>query len=122
MFPNFAFQDAPFNLKYYDPNNIETEIAYMGCRTRVVANHFDQEREVTYRRGNLSFTSINLPRCAIVAKGDLNVFYQLLDQRLNLVADQLLERFESPARKHVYNFPFLMGQRRLDRFGKTGLG
>ncbi len=110
MFPNFAFQDAPFNLKYYDPNNVETEIAYMGCRTRVVANSFDPEREITYRRGNLSFTSINLPRCGILAKGDLSVFYKRLDDMLELAAAQLLERFEVQARKHVYNFPFLMGQ------------
>ncbi|MEA4888081.1 MAG: anaerobic ribonucleoside triphosphate reductase [Clostridiaceae bacterium] len=110
MFPNFAFQDAPFNLKYYDPNNVETEVAYMGCRTRVVANNFDPEREITYRRGNLSFTSINLPRCAILAKGDLSVFYKRLDNMLELAAAQLLERFEVQARKHVYNFPFLMGQ------------
>ncbi len=110
MFPNFAFQDAPFNLKYYDPNRVETEIAYMGCRTRVIANSFDESREETYRRGNLSFSSINLPRCAILANGDLNVFYRLLDARMELVTDQLLERFEVQARKRVYNFPFLMGQ------------
>jgi anaerobic ribonucleoside-triphosphate reductase len=110
MFPNFAFQDAPFNIKYYNPAIVETEIAYMGCRTRVVANCHDPEREITYQRGNLSFSSINLPRCAILAKGDLNAFYRRLDQMLLLVTDQLLERFEVQARKRVYNFPFLMGQ------------
>lgn len=110
MFPNFAFQDAPFNLRSYDPTRPETEIAYMGCRTRVVANVYDPEREITYRRGNLSFSSLNLPRCALLANGDLNCFYQELDQRLQLISDQLLERFEVQARKHVYNFPFLMGQ------------
>lgn len=110
MFPNFAFQDAPFNLATYDPHNPETEIAYMGCRTRVAANYYDQARQLTYRRGNLSFTSINLPRCAILARGDLNLFYRRLDAMLNLVAAQLLERFEVQARKKVYNFPFLMGQ------------
>ena len=110
MFPNFAFQDAPFNLQYYDPARVETEVAYMGCRTRVVANYYDQTREETYRRGNLSFSSINLPRIAILAKGDQKAFYQMLDQRLEMIADQLMERFEVQARKHVYNFPFLMGQ------------
>ena len=110
MFPNFAFQDAPFNLKYYDPTRVETEIAYMGCRTRVVANVADPDREITYQRGNLSFSSVNLPRCAILAKGDLQAFYARLDEELELVKDQLLERLEVQARKRVYNFPFLMGQ------------
>lgn len=110
LFPNFAFQDAPYNMKYYDPTRPETEIAYMGCRTRVVANVYDPEREQTFRRGNLSFSSINLPRCAILSKGDRKIFYKKLDNTLNLVADQLLERLEIQSRKRVYNFPFLMGQ------------
>lgn len=110
MFPNFAFQDAPFNLKLYEPGRIETEIAYMGCRTRVAANVYDKNRQETYRRGNLSFTSINLPRIAILAAGDRDKFFQMLDERMALVADQLLERLEVQSRKHVYNFPFLMGQ------------
>lgn len=74
LFPNFSFQDAPFNLKYYKEGHPETEIAYMGCRTRVVANAYDPSREVTARRGNLSFTSINLPRLAILARGDREAF------------------------------------------------
>ena len=110
MFPNFAFQDAPFNMKVYDPSRVETEIAYMGCRTRVAANVHDPERQETYRRGNLSFTSINLPRCAILANGSLEAFYSLLDQRMEMVFDQLLERLEVQSRKRVYNFPYLMGQ------------
>ncbi|MHB1484643.1 MAG: anaerobic ribonucleoside triphosphate reductase [Saccharofermentanales bacterium] len=110
LFPNFAFQDAPYNLKYYDPARPETEIAYMGCRTRVVANVYDPEREQTFRRGNLSFSSVNLPRCAILSKGDKKKFYKILDDTLELVADQLLERLEVQSRKRVYNFPFLMGQ------------
>ena len=114
MFPNFAFQDAPFNIKYYDPNRVETEIAYMGCRTRVVANVHDPEREITYRRGNLSFTSVNLPRCAILAHKDLQAFYGRLDVILELVASQLLERFDVQARKHVYNFPLPDGTGAVD--------
>lgn len=110
LFPNFSFQDAPFNIKYYDPSRPETEIAYMGCRTRVVANVYDPEREQTFRRGNLSFSTINLPRCAILSKGDRKVFYNLLEKTLKLVSDQLLERLEVQSRKKVYNFPFLMGQ------------
>jgi ribonucleoside-triphosphate reductase len=110
LFPNFAFVDAPFNLQYYDPKRPETEIAYMGCRTRVIGNVNDPSREQCNQRGNLSFTSINLPRLAIEAKGDLNAFYEGLDKMMNLCIDQLKERFEIQCRKHVYNYPFLMGQ------------
>jgi ribonucleoside-triphosphate reductase len=109
LFPNFAFQDAPYNMKYYK-GTPETEIAYMGCRTRVIANVNDTTREICPARGNLSFTSINLPRLAIKAKGDIKRFFDDLDRVLSLVIDQLLERFEIQCRKHVYNYPFLMGQ------------
>ena len=109
LFPNFSFLDAPFNAQYYK-GTPETEIAYMGCRTRVMGNVYDPEREVTPGRGNLSFTSINLPRLAIRAKGDLELFFDLLDAKLALVTGQLDERFEIQARKKVYNAPFLMGQ------------
>ncbi len=109
LFPNFSFVDAPFNLQYYK-GTPETEISYMGCRTRVMGNVHDPEREITTGRGNLSFTSINLPRLAIKSKGDIDLFFDLLDSKLNLVADQLDERFEIQCRKRVYNSPFLMGQ------------
>lgn len=110
LFPNFSFIDAPFNLQYYREGRPETEIAYMGCRTRVMGNVHDPEREITPGRGNLSFTSINLPRLAIRAKGDLDLFFDLLDQKLALVIGQLNERLEIQSRKKVYNMPFLMGQ------------
>ena len=110
LFPNFSFQDAPFNLKYYKSGHPETEIAYMGCRTRVMANNFDPTREVSNGRGNLSFTSINLPRLAIKANHNLDVFFDSLDQMVALVIDQLIDRFEIQARKCVRNYPFLMGQ------------
>ena len=110
LFPNFAFVDAPYNIKYYKEGRPETEIAYMGCRTRVIANVHDPEQEISNGRGNLSFTSINLPRLAIKANGDINRFFEDLDHKLDLVMEQLLERFEIQCRKHVYNFPFLMGQ------------
>ncbi len=110
LFPNFSFVDAPFNLQYYKPGHPETEAAYMGCRTRVMANVYDPTREICNGRGNLSFTSINLPRLGIKAKGDINRFFEDLDHKLDLCVDQLLERFEIQCRKHVYNYPFLMGQ------------
>ena len=109
LFPNFSFQDAPFNLPYYK-GTPETEISYMGCRTRVMGNVYDPEREITPGRGNLSFTSINLPRLAIRSHGDIDLFFDLLDSKLRLCVGQLDERFEIQAQKRVYNSPFLMGQ------------
>ena len=110
LFPNFSFVDAPFNKQYYKEGHPETEIAYMGCRTRVIGNVYDPTREVCPRRGNLSFTSINLPRIAIKAKGDVGWFFEELERLCNLVHDQLLERLEIISNKKVYNFPFLMGE------------
>ena len=110
LFPNFSFIDAPFNLQYYKPGDYNTEIAYMGCRTRVMGNHYDPSREVTCGRGNLSFTSINLPRLGIEAKGDIARFYEMLDERIDLVIRQLLHRFKIQCTKTVRNYPFLMGQ------------
>ena len=115
LFPNFSFIDAPFNLEQYK-GTYETEVAYMGCRTRVLGNHVDPEKAVTPGRGNLSFTSINLPRIGIKhglpqnEKTDLDAFYQELEEKMELVKDQLLERFEIQCSKHVYNFPFVYGQ------------
>ena len=110
LFPNFSFQDAPFNLQYYKEGHPETEIAYMGCRTRVIGNVNDPEREITYGRGNLSFTSINLPRIAILANKNIDWFFSELDRKIDLVVEQLRERFEIQAKKKVHNYPFLMGE------------
>ncbi len=110
LFPNFSFLDAPFNLQYYKPGDYNSEVAYMGCRTRVMGNVYDPNRESTCGRGNLSFTSINLPRLGIEAKGDLERFYQLLDEKIDLVIRQLLHRFKIQAAKKCRNYPFLMGQ------------
>ena len=110
LFPNYTFLDSPFNLQYYVPGRPETEVATMGCRTRVMGNVYDPTREISYSRGNLSFTSINLPRLAIESDGDEEIFYEKLNYMLELVAQQLLDRFEIQASKHIYNYPFLMGQ------------
>jgi ribonucleoside-triphosphate reductase len=109
LFPNFSFIDAPFNLQYYKPGKPETEIAYMGCRTRVIANNFDPSNEIVTGRGNLSFTSINLPRLGILSNQDIELFYKKLDGLIDLCIQQLLDRFEIQARKKVRNFMFLMG-------------
>ena len=116
LFPNFSFIDAPFNKMYYKPGDYRTEIAYMGCRTRVMANPANPSKEIVSGRGNLSFTSINLVRLGIKhgivsnKKTDMEGFYKELGEVMDLVKDQLLERFEIQCSKKVYNFPFLLGQ------------
>ncbi|HHP0338716.1 TPA: anaerobic ribonucleoside triphosphate reductase [Campylobacter lari subsp. concheus] len=110
LFPNFSFLDASFNAKYYKKGDYNSEVAYMGCRTRVMANVYDESKEITSGRGNLSFTSINLVRLAIEAKGNLELFYSLLKEKLELVYEQLLHRYKTQSLKKVKNFPFLMGE------------
>ena len=118
LFPNFTFIDAPFNLQYYKPGEYDTEIATMGCRTRVFGSCFKESDGHVSGRGNLSFTTINLVRIGIKhgiclkerKEADWSGFYKELDEKLELVKDQLLERYEFQANQHVRNFPFLMGQ------------
>ena len=117
LFPNFSFIDAPFNLEYYNPGDYKTEVGYMGCRTRVLGNSVDPDKSVTPGRGNLSFTSINLPRLGIKhgkvsgkEEADMDGFFAELDELLEMIKDQLLERFEVQCSKYIYNFPFLLGQ------------
>ena len=117
LFPNFSFLDAPFNLSFYKEGDFRTEVGYMGCRTRVMADITDLNNQTTGGRGNLSFTSINLPRIGIKHgiclkerdKADMDGFYEDLSEMMELVKDQLLERFEIQCNKRVYNFPFLLG-------------
>ena len=109
LFPNFSFIDAPYNLQYYKPGHPETEVAYMGCRPRVMAN-YDPTREIVNGRGNLSFTSVNLPRIAILSNHNIDFFFEQLDRKIDLVIDQLLDRFELQAQKKARNYPFLMQQ------------
>ena len=110
LFPNFSFLDAPYNAQYYKEGHPETEVALMGCRTRVVSNYYDKTKEVIPGRGNLSFTTINLPRLAIEAHGSISKFFESLDKLINMVFVQLMDRFEIIAKKQVLNYPFLMGQ------------
>ena len=118
LFPNFSFLDAPFNLQFYKEGDYHTEVGYMGCRTRVMSDVTDLDNQTTGGRGNLSFTSINLPRIGIKHgiclkerdKADMKGFYQELGEMMDLVKDQLLERFELQCSKHPYNFPFLIEQ------------
>ncbi len=118
LFPNFCFIDAPYNLKYYKPGDYRTEIATMGCRTRVFASVFPESDGIVTGRGNLSFTTVNLVRLGIkhgIALGereeaDWSEFYRDLDRVMDLCEGELYERFEFQANQHVRNFPFLMGQ------------
>ncbi|MDR1885236.1 MAG: anaerobic ribonucleoside triphosphate reductase [Synergistaceae bacterium] len=110
LFPNFSFMDAPVNARYSVPGRPETEIAYMGCRTRVIGNAHDRSREISNGRGNLSFTTINLPRIAIKSRGSVSEFFADLDAKMNLVTCQLMERFRIQSSRRVRNYPFLMGQ------------
>lgn len=109
LFPNFSFLDAPFNLQYYREGDYNTEVAYMGCRTRVMGNIYDKCHEVTCGRGNLSFTTVNLPRIAIEANGSSDIFFKILNERLDLVFRQLLHRLKIQSAKKARNYPFLMG-------------
>ena len=116
LFPNFSFIDSPFNKQYYKEGDFTTEVGYMGCRTRVLANVADPNKAVTPGRGNLSFTTINLPRLGIKhgiitnEKTDLKGFFDELEELMDMVKDQLLERFEIQCSRKMYNFPFLLGQ------------
>ena len=116
LFPNFSFMDSPYNKAYYK-GDYNTEVCYMGCRTRVIGNVADPSKAVTPGRGNLSFTSINLPRLGIKHgivngndKADMKGFFDELGNLMNDVKDQLLERFEIQCSKRIYNFPFLLEQ------------
>lgn len=118
LFPNFSFIDAPFNLEYYKDGDYKTEVGYMGCRTRLMSDVTDLNNQTTGGRGNLSFTTVNLPRLGIKYgiclkerdEADMKSFYEELEEKMELVKDQLLERFEIQCNKRCYNFPFLIEQ------------
>lgn len=101
MNPTFAFMDTTFNSPY-------ESVDYMGCRTRTVSNV--NGPEVTVRRGNLFFTTLNLPRIGIEANHDIKKFYEILDERMDLCVRQLKERYEVVSKLKVKDLPFVMGQ------------
>lgn len=114
LFPTFAFLDAPFNLSVYKEGQPHTEVAYMGCRTRVVSDILGED--TVFGRGNTSFSSINLPRLGIkhrkagLDKDMLDKFFRELDEMMDKTKEQLLDRFEYQCRKKAKNFPFVIGQ------------
>ena len=115
MLPRFSFLDVPFN-KIYQNDNYDTEVAYMGNTIRVIENVVDTNKIVTSGRGNLSYTTINLPRIGIKHGNPANEklgqkeFFEELEEKMDLVKDQLIERFEIQCKKNITNFPFLLGQ------------
>lgn len=101
--PTFSFMDSSFNSSY------GTEVCYMGCRTRVIGNV--NGPEISEGRGNLSFTTINLPRVAIKSGTNIDKFYRELESILDLSVRQLHHRYKVQASLRVNDMPFLMGQK-----------
>lgn len=129
LFPNFIFLDAPFNIRHYRPGDYNSEAATMGCRTRVIESIFPESNGIPVSRGNLSFTSIDLPRLGIKygiaqrerLQADWSSFFAALDEVMDMVADQLYRRYKFQGSKLVRNFPFLMGQGNWMGSEKLGL-
>jgi len=105
----FAFLDSTYNIQKYKVGDYNTEVAYLSDGSRIIDNNIDEDKEIVSSRGVISTTTINLPRIALKHQ-DLEEFFNELDQKLELVKDQLLERLEIQGNKKVYNFPFLMKQ------------
>ena len=108
LFPNWIFEDAPFNLACYDEKHPELSIATMGCRTRLARSVFEESDKTSVKRGNISFTSINLPRLGILANKNIDKFFELLDEKLDLVHDQLLERYKYQCTADKTEFEYMV--------------
>lgn len=69
----------------------------MGCRSFL--NPYEENGELIHEgRNNLGVVSLNLPRIALQAKGDINKFYALLDDKLKLARralDTRINRLEN---------------------------
>ena len=128
LFPNFMFLDAPYNVneqwKADDPKRYRYELATMGCRTRVYENVAGEKSSLG--RGNLSFTTLNLPRLAIEAKmkaesmvetsnkdalelKEKELFLKSVHSMSKLIADQLYARYQYQRTALARQFPFMMG-------------
>jgi len=127
LFPNFMFLDAPFNVhekwRADDPGRFRYEVATMGCRTRVFENLHGEKS--SWGRGNLSFTSMNLPRLAIEAvreasdmipdgnkhairKEAREIFLESVRKTATMIAEQLYERYQFQRTALARQFPFMM--------------
>ena len=110
LFPNYVNLDAPYNFKYYKAGQPETEVATMGCRTRIIGNTADPNKEIVTGRGNISFASINLPRIVLENGNNEDVFFNALLDTMDTTLEYLFYKYDLIKKKRVYNFPFLMGQ------------
>lgn len=114
LYPNFVNLDTPFNLTYYDINNPDSEMASMGCRTRVITDRFGLNH--CSGKGNLSFTTLNLVKLGIENGICLNKreiadeenFYKSLEDKLTISLDGLLHRFNIQAKQKAKCSDFMM--------------
>ncbi len=127
LFPNFMFLDAPFNhhekWRIDDPDRFRYEVATMGCRTRVFENLHGEK--TSWGRGNLSFTSLNMPRLAIEAMREASdmipdgnkhairkeareIFLESVRKTASMMAEQLYERYQFQRTALARQFPFMM--------------
>ena len=128
LFPNFVFLDTKFNKhedwRSDDPKRYLNEIATMGCRTRVFENVNGNRTSVG--RGNLSFTTMNMPRLAIEALREaqslmpqadkhvlraeaITIFLKKVEDMSHLIAEQLHERYLYQRTALARQFPFMLG-------------
>ena len=107
---SFSNLDATYNSFFYKEGDFNTEVAYFYDGTRVIDNYIDEDKRISQGRGVISSTIINLPRIALKHVNDIDGFYEELNQRMELVKDQMMERLEIQSAKTVENFSFLMGQ------------
>lgn len=108
LYPNFVNIDAPYNLQYYKPDDYNSTVATMGCRTRVMSNVNGPEESGS--RGNFAFATINLPMLALMAEGNQDKFFKLLDKYSDTARRYLTWRYNIIAHKKAKNFPFLMSE------------
>lgn len=128
LFPNFMFLDTPFNQNekwdINDPKRYKYELATMGCRTRVFENLNGEKTSLG--RGNLSFTTMNMPRLAIEARikaeniiesnnsdaieqKACNLFLESVREMSRFIAEQLYTRYQYQRTALARQFPFMMG-------------
>ena len=120
-YPSFSFLDASYNKKIYQAGNPDSEAAYNASNIRVMENVIDSDKQIASQRGNISFTTINLARIGIktssilnendgTKKGKYEDFYNALEESMNFVKDQLIDRFEMQGNKKAFEFPFFIKQ------------
>lgn len=114
MNPTFMNIDADFNKEYYDKGYMP---ATMGCRTYLMKNVNGEPG--CKGRGNIAPTTINLPRIGIQAKGDVNKFFEIFEERINLAKESLMHRYSVLKNLKVKDLPFVAGQNLMK--GSEGL-